>query len=93
MALGERRVDVDEFVALAEVLEATPDVLLSPPETVRQAPAAVPAALREAKNLVNRIESLLEASGDPEACKLAGGYVDRALWRVQIEVEELLEGR
>jgi hypothetical protein len=55
-------------------------------------PAAVPAALREARNLVSRIESLLEASGDPQAREFAAGGVDRALRRVQIEVEELLEG-
>jgi transcriptional regulator with XRE-family HTH domain len=90
MARGERRVDVDELVALAEVLEVTPDVLLSPPEAVRRNLAQVPAVLREASNLVSRIESLLEASGDPEARELVGGYVDRALRRVQIEIEELM---
>jgi transcriptional regulator with XRE-family HTH domain len=90
MAHGERRVDVDELVALAEVLDVTPDVLLSPPEAVRAGPAAVPAALREARNLVTRIESLLKASGDPQAREFADGAVDRALRRVQIEVEELL---
>jgi transcriptional regulator with XRE-family HTH domain len=88
---GERRVDVDELVALAEVLGVTPDVLLSPSGSVRSASAPVPAALREARNLITRIESLLEASGEPEARELASGYVDRALRRVRIEVEELLE--
>jgi len=84
---GERRVDVDELVALAEVLEVTPDVLLSPPGAVRAAPGPVPAVLREARNLVSRIEDLLEAADDP------GGGADRALRRVQIELEELLDDR
>jgi transcriptional regulator with XRE-family HTH domain len=88
---GQRRVDVDELVALAGVLGVTPDVLLSPPEAVRQGPAPVPAALREARNLASRIEDLLEAAGDPAAREFAAGGVDRALRRVQIEVEELLE--
>jgi transcriptional regulator with XRE-family HTH domain len=39
IARGERRVDVDELVALAKVLGVTPDVLLSSPEEVRAAPA------------------------------------------------------
>jgi transcriptional regulator with XRE-family HTH domain len=87
---GERRVDVDEAAALAEILAVTPDVLLSAPEAVKAAPAPVPAAVREARNLTAQIESLIAASGDPEASVLASGYVDRALRRVQIEVEELL---
>lgn len=94
MQQAARRVDVDELVALAEVLGVTPDVLLSPPETVRAARAPVPAVLREARNLVSCVEDLLGVSGDPEASGLAAGYVDRALRRVrvvQIELEELLE--
>jgi hypothetical protein len=66
-------------------------VLLSPPEAVRAGQAEVPAAVREARNLVTRIESLLEASADPQAREFASGGVDRALRRVQIEVEELLD--
>ena len=50
---GEGRITVDDLVALAEVLGVTPDVLLSPPEAVRAGPAAVPAALREVRNLVS----------------------------------------
>lgn len=88
---GQRRVDVDELVALAEVLEVTPDVLLSAPEAVKAAPAPVPAAVREARSLVGRIESLIGASGDPQAREFASGAVDRALRRVRIELEELLE--
>ncbi len=88
IAKAERHVDVDELVALAEVLGVTPDVLLSPPEAVRAGPGAVPAALREARNLVSRVEELLEAAGDPHAREFASGGVDRALSRVQIELEE-----
>lgn len=91
MAHELRRTDVDDLVALAEVLGVTPDVLLSPPETVKAGPAEVPAAVREARNLTARIEQLLDASGNPEAREFASGGVDRALRRVAIEVEELLE--
>lgn len=42
IAKGERRVDVDELVAPAEVLGVTPDVLLATPETVKGNPAEVP---------------------------------------------------
>ena len=87
---GERRIDVDEAAALAEILGVTPDVLLSAPEAVRAVPVPVPAAVREARNLVSRIESLIGASGDPQAGEFAASSVDRALRRVQIELEELL---
>jgi transcriptional regulator with XRE-family HTH domain len=90
MLKGERRVDVDEAAALAEVLDVTPDVLLSAPEAVRRPRVEVPAAVREARNLTAQIESLIATSGDPEASGRASGYADRALRRVQIEVEELL---
>jgi hypothetical protein len=63
----------------------------TPPEATADALAEVPAALREARNLTARIEQLLAASGDPETAEALSGYVDRALRRVQIEVEELLE--
>jgi len=85
---GQRRVDVDELVALAEVLDVTPDVMLSAPGAVKAAPVA--AAVREARNLVGRIEDLLDVSGDPQAREFASGSVDRALRRVQIEIEELM---
>jgi transcriptional regulator with XRE-family HTH domain len=90
MIKGLRRVDVDELTVLAEVLGVTPDVLLAPPEAARKATAPAPAALREARNLVSRIESLLEAAGDPQAREFASGATDRALRRVQIELEELM---
>jgi transcriptional regulator with XRE-family HTH domain len=85
MTTGERRVDVDELAALAEVLDVTPDVLLAPPDA---APAPDHAALREARELAARVKHLLAADGDPA---LAARQVSRALRRVQIEVEELLE--
>ena len=83
-------VDVDELVALAEVLSVTPDVLLSPPDAAVNAPAAGHAALREIRNLADRAEQLLTDSGSAAGCEALSGYVDRALRRVQIEVEELL---
>jgi hypothetical protein len=69
-----------------ELIAAEPAPPPSPP-----AMAEIPAALREARNLAARIEQLLAASGDPAAREALSGYVNRALRRVQIEVEELLE--
>ncbi len=64
-----------------------------PPEATAEATAEAPPALREARNLAVRIEQLL-AADDSEAWRLASGYADRALRRVQIELEELLaQGR
>jgi transcriptional regulator with XRE-family HTH domain len=91
MAAGERRVDVDELVTLAQVLEVAPDVLLSPLEAVRDTPASAHPAAGAASNLASRIEQLLAASGDSADREALPGYVSRALRRVQIEVEELLE--
>jgi transcriptional regulator with XRE-family HTH domain len=90
-AKAERRTDVDEVTAFATVLGVTPDILMSPPEAAEAAVAVPPAALREARNLASRIEDLLEAADEPAAREFASGYVDRALRRVQIEVEELLD--
>jgi hypothetical protein len=61
------------------------------PEATADALAEVPAALREARNLTARIEQLLAASGDPAESEALTGYIARALRRVQIEVEELIE--
>lgn len=63
----------------------------TPPEATSDALAEVPAALREVRNLTARIEELLAASSNPETAEALSGYVDRALRRVQIEVEELLD--
>ena len=92
IAKGERRVDVDELVALAEVLGVTPDVLLAPPGEATD-PLPEHAATAAARQLAARIEDLLEVAGDPEAGEFARGSVGRALRRVQIEVEELLARR
>jgi thiamine monophosphate kinase len=62
----------------------------TPPEATADALAEVP-ALREVRNLTARIEQLLAASGDPGESEALSGYLDRALRRVKIEVEELLE--
>ena len=84
---AERRVDVDELVALAAVLQVAPDLLLLPPEAAEAAQAEVPAPLREARNLAVRVEQLLAAPGDSAGAR----QVSRALRRVQLEIEELLE--
>ena len=66
-------------------------------ETARPIPAIgfsriMAAERREVGNLVTRIEQMLASSGDRETAGMLSGYVDRALRRVQIEVEELLAG-
>lgn len=88
MAAGERRVDVDELVALAQVLDVTPGELLAPPGT--ETPGKDHAAIRAAQDLVTRIGQLLSADDNPDTAEALSGYVDRARRRVQIEIEELL---
>jgi hypothetical protein len=83
-----RRTDVDEMAVLAEVLGVTPADLLADPGTVK--PDRDRAAVRAARDLTARIEQLLAAPGDPEAAEALSGYVDRALRRVTVEVEEVL---
>lgn len=85
MARGERRMDVDDLAALARVLDVPPAVLLAPPGEV---PVPEHAALLEVATLAGRIGQLLAADGDPA---LAARQAGRALRRVQIELEELLE--
>jgi hypothetical protein len=54
------------------------------------APAGDHSAQREIRNLAVRLGQLLEASGATAEQEALSGYVDRALRRVQIELEELL---
>ena len=89
MARGERRADVDEL-ALAEVLGVTPAVLLSAPGETVVDPLPEHAAAAAARQLAARVEDLLEAASDPAAREFAKGSVNRALRRVQVEVEDLL---
>jgi transcriptional regulator with XRE-family HTH domain len=89
MAKAERRVDVDELAALAQVLDVTPGELLTPPGAGK--PGKDHAAARAAQDLVTRIGQLVAADDHPADHDTLCGYVDRALRRVQIEVEELLE--
>lgn len=88
LAKAERRTDVDELVALSEVLGVTPDELLAPPGTRK--PGKDHAAIRAAQDLVTHIGQLLAAEDDPTTAEALGGYVDRARRRVEIEIEELL---
>lgn len=88
MSQGKRRVDADDLVAFAEVLGVSPADLLQP----GAGPAAEPhPAARETANLARRIEDLLAGPGNPGTSAALSRYVGRALRRVQIEVEELLE--
>jgi hypothetical protein len=77
--------------ALAQVLGVTPAGLLLPPGDLNAGPPEDHAAIREARNLTRRIETLIEGASDPDVAQVLSGYVDRALRRVQIEVEELLD--
>ena len=86
MAKAERRVDVDELVALAQVLGVTPAALLAPPDAGDTTDSDHP-AMAVAANLTARIKQLLS---DPEDRDVLDGYLDRALRRLQIEVEELI---
>jgi transcriptional regulator with XRE-family HTH domain len=86
---GERRVDVDELVALAEVLGVTPAELLAPRDA-KATPGADHPAIRATRDLAARIGQLLDTSADQAGREAQRGYVDRALRRLAIEVEELL---
>jgi transcriptional regulator with XRE-family HTH domain len=90
MAKGERRVDVDELVALAQVLKVAPADLLQPPDSASDDKTPDHAALSATQKLTSRITDLLAATPDPAAAQALSGYVDLALRRVQVEVEELL---
>ncbi len=85
---GERRVDVDELVALAEVFGVTPGELLAPPGSGK--PGSDHVAVRAAQDLAEKIGQLLAADRDPAGHEALIGSVDRATRRVAVEVEELL---
>lgn len=82
---GKRRVDTDDLVALAAVLGTTPAALLAPPGTIV---AEDHPAVCAARRLADRLAALITA-GDPAAAARAREQVDRAMRRVQLEVEEL----
>lgn len=83
MLKGERRVDVDEAVALAAVFSVPLGVLLSPAGA--DGNDARP-AFCEASNLIMGIEELL-AADDAETRTIRAGCVGRSARRLQIEVE------
>lgn len=83
---GKRKVTADDLAALAQVLEVSPADLLVPHSAAALAAESHP-AMREARNLVGRIGEALASPGDPVSAR----RLDRALTRVRVEVEELLE--
>ena len=85
---GLRRVDADDLVALGQVLDVTPAALLAP-GAAREVPGH--ASLSAAQDLAARIEGLLTAPDDPVARKQLARSVKRALSRVRLEVDELLD--
>jgi transcriptional regulator with XRE-family HTH domain len=88
---AQRRVDVDDLVALATVLGVTPADLLLPPDAVSDPAAGDHPALRETRNLAARIQSVLTEAGDAGPGEHAGRSLKRALKLVHLEVDELLE--
>ena len=91
LSQGNRRVDADDLVALAAALGVAPADLLLPPGTVSDDPPPDHPALREARNLVTRIEAALAASGEAGQRAYAARSLKRSLTRVRLEVAELLE--
>jgi transcriptional regulator with XRE-family HTH domain len=77
---GERKVSTDELAALARVLEVTPAALMAPVTEVHGRARPAIGAVQDLADLI--------ASG---SCEVTRGRVDRALRRVQIEIEELLD--
>lgn len=88
LSQGGRRVDADDLVAFAAVFGVTPARLLAPPGA---GAAQDHAAVRAALALAGRLAELAAADG-PEAAARARGQSARALRRVQLEAEELLDG-
>ena len=84
---GKRRVDADDLAAFAEVFGVAVTDLLAPAPGVALASHPAVVAVRA---LADRIADLMAVTGDPQAMAHAGGQADRALRRVQIEVEEIL---
>jgi transcriptional regulator with XRE-family HTH domain len=84
---GKRRVDADDLAAFAEVLGVTPARLLAPLEA---AAAQDHPAVRAAFALADSLAALVAADG-PEAALYARSKTDRAMRRMQLEAEELLE--
>lgn len=83
---GERRAGVDDLIAFAGVFGVAPMRLLAPPGA---AGAEEHPAVRAAGTLADCL-AVLAAAG-PETASRARAQADRALRRVQIEVEELLD--
>jgi transcriptional regulator with XRE-family HTH domain len=83
---GKRKVTADDLMALAAVLEVTPADLLACSSDA-EAAAASHLAMRAARQLAALIGEVLANPGDPVPAR----RLDRALTRVRVEVEELLE--
>ena len=86
---GKRRIDADDLVAFARVLGVAPARLLAPPE---MAAAEDHPAVRAARDLADRLAAIVTAD-TREAAARARIQADRALRRVQLEAEELLDGQ
>jgi transcriptional regulator with XRE-family HTH domain len=84
LSKAERRVDVDDLTAFAEVFGVSVAALLARPGT---AAAQDHPAVRAARALTDRVADLVTAADNPQAAQRA----DRALRRVALEIEELLE--
>jgi transcriptional regulator with XRE-family HTH domain len=91
LSQGRRRVDADDLVAFAAALGVTPADLLLPPDAASDPADKDHPALREARELVTRIEGTLSASCDTGQREHVARSLKRSLKRVRFEVAELLE--
>lgn len=85
LAVGGRRIDVDDLTAFAEVLGVSVNRLLAAPGTTP--PDDHPAALAILR-LATCVGDFIAAPGETDAA----ARLDRAMRRVQLEVEELTAG-
>jgi transcriptional regulator with XRE-family HTH domain len=85
---AQRRVDVDELVALAGVFDVTPARLLAPAGVVEAEDHPAVTAVRA---LADRLAELI-AADDPEAASRARRRASLSLRRARFEAEELIDG-
>ena len=87
LSQGRRRVDADDLVAFGRAFDVDPAMLLEHPSTLALADHP---AIRAARLVVTQVEALVRVAGNPEAIAPASGYVDRAIRRLQLELEEVV---
>lgn len=86
LSKGGRRVDSDALVAFARVFDVAPADLLAP----EAASLAGHPVICAARAVAAQAEVLVRVADDSQAVGPASGYADRAIRRLQIEIEDLL---